>query len=220
MCPLCTDTDEVDHVENLPDGRKRVHCRNCDYTWAHGEPREPTRPRVMTEVDARGRFPKPEDVTPEARQRASRLKAQFLSDVRREPDPRVAPFWEKYQQVFSADGLRTCDPSDLKDFANAHAGVYVGFMTVFNNAWSELGPERAANQTRQVIDCLLRGPEPLLENRLDNLIRGKFAFSIAGFKEALLSKVLSIVHPERFLTVVTYDQKAEPGSTASVPEAH
>ena len=30
-----------------------------------------------------------------------------------------------------------------------------------------------------------------------------------GFKEALLSKVLSVMYPERFLTIVTYDQKAE-----------
>jgi transposase-like protein len=207
MCPLCT-SDEVDVVANLPDGRKRVYCGNCDRTWEHGEPREERRPQVMTAVEARGRFPKAGDVTPEARQRAERLKERFLSEVRREPDPRVAVFWKKYQQVFSAEGLPTCDPGDLKDFANAHAGVYVGFMTGFNNAWNELGPKQAAEQTRQVIDYLLRGPDPSLENRLDDLISGKLEFSIPGFKEALLSKVLSVVYPDRFLTIVTYEQKA------------
>ena len=161
MCPLCTDTDEVDTVADLPDGRKQVHCSNCDFTWEYGEPRDEKRPRVMTDLEARGRFPKPEDVTPEARHRAELLKTRYLADVRREPNPQVAPFWEKYQEVFSAEGLRTCDPADLKDFANAHAGVYVGFMTGFNNAWNDLGPEQAADQTRQVIDYLLRGNDRL-----------------------------------------------------------
>lgn len=40
------------------------------------------------------------------------------------------------------------------------------------------------------------------------VIAGGFVFSIPGFKEALLSKVLAVVHLERFLTIHTYNQKA------------
>lgn len=80
-------------------------------------------------------------------------------------------------------------------------------MTEFNKAWNA-NPEQGASQVRQVIEYLLRGNDPSLENRLTALIRGKFSFSMPGFKEALLSKVLSVVYPERFLTIVTYDQKA------------
>lgn len=209
MCPLHTDTDEVELVGDLGDGRQQFYCKRCDFRWDQGKPPESRRPRVMTDLEARGRFPKASDVTLDATVRADLLKAQFLIDVRRDPDPRVGPFWAKYQKVFSAEGLQSCDPSDLKDFANAQAGVYVGFMTGFNNAWNEMGAERAAVQTRQVIDHLLRGDDPSLENRLTDLIHGTFGFSMPGFKEALLSKVLSVVYPDRFLTIVTYDQKAE-----------
>lgn len=78
-------------------------------------------------------------------------------------------------------------------------------MTGFNNAWNEMGAEEAARQTRQVVDYLLRGSDPSLENRLTDLGNGKFHFSIPGFKEAMLTKVLCVVHPERFMTIVTYE---------------
>lgn len=97
MCPLCTDEEDVDLVERLPDGRKRVICRRCDYTWDHGEPKAAEKPSVTSSVLLHQRFPKPEDVQPEAHELAERLKAEFLATVRREPDPKVAPYWAKYQ---------------------------------------------------------------------------------------------------------------------------
>ncbi len=60
---------------------------------------------------------------------------------------------------------------------------------------------------RQVIEYLLRGSDPSLENRLTALIQGRFLFSIPGFKEALLTKALCVAFPDRFMTIVTYDQK-------------
>jgi hypothetical protein len=67
-------------------------------------------------------------------------------------------------------------------------GVYVGKMTGFNNTWNAVGAAEASKQTRQVIDYLLRGTDRSLEERLTALINGEFAFSIAGFKEALLTR--------------------------------
>ncbi|MFS3128088.1 hypothetical protein ACLM5J_06755 [Nocardioides sp. Bht2] len=207
MCPLCTDEEDVDLVKRLPDGRKRVVCRRCDYTWEHGEPETAVPPAVTSSALLRQRFPKPEDVEREARVRAERLKDQFLSDVRTQPDPKVALYWAKYQEIFGAAGLAHADPVDLKAFANDPTGVYSGIMTEFNKAWNA-NPERGADRVQQVVEYLLRGPDPSLENRLTDLIRGKFSFSMPGFKEALLTKVLAVVYPERFLTIVTYDQKA------------
>lgn len=37
MCPLCTNDDDVVLLETLPDGRDRVECRACDYTWDYRE---------------------------------------------------------------------------------------------------------------------------------------------------------------------------------------
>ena len=208
MCPMCTNDDEVTTLEVLPDGRKRARCAACKFEWDHGEVKEPKKLQIMSEVEARGRFPKASDVDPEVMERAEMLKARFLAEVRPRPDPRIPIFWAKYQQVFSAEGLPTCDLEELKDFANDPTGVYVGKMTVFNNAWNALGAAEASKQTRQVIDYLLRGTDRSLEERLTALINGEFAFSIAGLKEALLTKVLSIMDPNRFLTIVTYEQKA------------
>lgn len=119
MCPLCTGDDEVYLVENLPDGRKRVECGHCKFQWEHGEAREPAKPATLSAFDVLGRFPKADYVDPAIRDRAERLKVEFLATVGREPDPRVAPFWAKYRQIFSADGLPNTDPADPKAFANA-----------------------------------------------------------------------------------------------------
>ena len=158
MCPLCTNDDEVTILEVFPDGRQRARCAACEFEWDYGEVKEPKKLQIMSEVEARGRFPKASDVDPEVMERAETLKARFLAEVRPQPDPRIPIFWAKYQQVFSAEGLPACDPEELKDFANDPTGVYVGNMSVFNNAWNALGAAEASKQTRQVIDYLLRGP--------------------------------------------------------------
>jgi hypothetical protein len=200
LCPLCANDEDIDLVEKLPDGRKRVVCRRCHYEWEHGHAREPDRLRTPTSALLLEQFPKPQSVEPEIRNRAEGLKAEFLTTVRREPDPKVAPYGKKYQHIFSAEGLTTSDPADLKASANDPTGVYSGIMTEFNKAWNAMGPEQGAAHARQVIEYLLRGNDPSLENRLTDLILGKFHFSIAGFKEALLSKALAVVYPQRFLT--------------------
>ena len=207
ICQFCSDDENVHLVENLPDGRKKAECRGCDFQWIYGEPREVEQPRVATSTLLRGRFPKIEGVEPSMRERAEGLKRQYLETVRRDPDPRVAPYWAKYQWIFSAQGLPSADPADLKAFANDPTGVYSGIMTEFNKAWNA-NPATGADQVRQVIEHLLRGDDASMEKRLTDLIRGQFHYSIPGFKEALLSKVLSVVFPERFLTIVTYPQKA------------
>jgi hypothetical protein len=207
ICPLCSDDEDVYLVETLPDGRKRAECRRCRFQWDYGDPQHLAPPRAASSLLLRERFPRAEDVEPAVMSRAERLKTLFLERVRHVPDPKVAPYWSRYQAIFSPEGLPHADPVDLKAFANDPTGVYSGIMTEFNRAWNA-DPVAGASQVRQVIDYLLRGNDPSLENRLTDLIHGKFSFSISGFKEALLSKVLSVVYPDRFLTIVTYEQKA------------
>ncbi|WP_432943734.1 hypothetical protein ACQPXM_00970 [Kribbella sp. CA-253562] len=125
------------------------------------------------------------------------LKVEFLTSVRPEPDPRVTAYWERYQQVFAGGG----EPQDLKDFANSPVGGSPGNMSVFNQAWNELGAEAAAAAVRDSVDYLLSGPG-VLEDRLTDLIRGRRG--INGFREALLTKVLCVMYPDRFLTLLKY----------------
>ena len=135
-------------------------------------------------------------------------KSEFLSKEP-DPEPSVAPYWEKYQEVFSAPGLAVANPQDLKDFANSNVGANPGNMSVFNDAWNAMGAESAAHDVRQVVEFLLRGSVPSdVEDRLTMLITGTKSFGMQGFKEALLTKVLCIMYPDRYLTILKYTGQA------------
>ena len=76
---------------------------------------------------------------------------------------------------------------------------------MFSRAWKRLGEDVAADRTRASISYLLRGPDAVpLEDRLTHLIEDHAATGMPGFKEALLTKVLCIMEPERFLPILTY----------------
>jgi hypothetical protein len=202
-CPTCETDDHVELVEVLTGTQRRLRCTNCGYEWFRGEPAQ-QKVALPTLAEIRSRFPKPGDVAPERLARAAELKAEFL---RREPtpDPNVAIYWAKYQHIFSAEGLPHADPQDLKDFANSNVGANPGNMSVFNDTWNEMGPEAGAARVREVVDYLLRGTSPVdLEDRLTALIEDTRSIGMKGFKEALLTRVLCIMYPDRYLTILKY----------------
>ena len=160
--------------------------------------------KVDTFAQAKKRFPGPEQVSPARLELVAVLKADFL---RAHPVPQsdVGPYWARYQQVFSREGLAACNPQDLKDFANTEIGARPGNMSMFNNAWNKLGVDVAADRTRRTIDYLLYGPDHLpLEDRLTNLIEERKGLGMTGFKESLLTKVLCVMQPDRFVPILTY----------------
>jgi hypothetical protein len=60
-----------------------------------------------------------------------------------------------------------------------------------------------------VIDYVLRGTAPVdLEDRLAALINDAKSFGMKGLKESLLTKVLCIIYPDRYLTVLKYTGEA------------
>lgn len=126
-CPDCGSVD-LDLRETLPDTRRHLVCGECDHDWLYGEAAVAPEP-VDSLARARGRFPTPDAVPSATRDRSLELKARFL-DQHPAPGEAVAPYWVKYQQVFSADGLPVCDPKDLKDFANTTTGAHPGNMSV------------------------------------------------------------------------------------------
>lgn len=206
-CPSCGTDDDVVLVEVLPDSRRKLGCTSCGQGWVRGtgDVKVPTLPTL---AEIKSRFPQPGNVDPERLAHAHELKMAFLSNVP-SPDPGVAQYWHHYQNVFSAAGLQTADPQDLKDFANSNVGANPGNMSVFNDAWNKMGRDAAAAQVRDIVDFLLRGPENVaLEDRLTMLINGTKSYSIKGFKEALLTKVLCVVYPERYLTILKYTGEA------------
>ncbi|WP_327712463.1 hypothetical protein OG912_32730 [Streptomyces sp. NBC_00464] len=203
MCPLCSDDEDIE-VRATLDGGRRVLRHRCGFEWEHGEPASAQRQVARSFEALRASFPKPEDVDPERLERVARLKARYLA-VKPDFDPRVAAYWSKYQGVFTPEGLRACNPQILKDFANSEIGARPGNQATFNSAWNDMGDAAAAESTRSTIEYLLHGPdEVLLEERLQQLLDGTKRFAMTGFKEALLTKVLCVMRPERFLTILKY----------------
>lgn len=204
MCPLCMEQEDVEVLGVLPDGRQSARCRPCDFAFDYGEARPVAAPRAPRWT-AHG-LPSAADVTPDALERVERLKPVFLRRANAGLDPRVPAFWAKYQRVFSEEGLTAASPAELRAFAAGDEGADPGIQSTFLSTFDE-NPEYGAGQVRQMIDHLLRGTGKPLEDRLTDLIRGKLPFSFQGFKEVLLSKVLAVVHSDRFLTILTYDEK-------------
>lgn len=207
MCPLCSDDEDIEVGATLDGGRRMVRHR-CGFEWEHREPLSPQGQPARSFEVLKARFPRAEDVDPERLERVARLKEQYLA-VKPDFDPRVAAYWSTYQQVFAPDGLRTCNPQVLKDFANSEIGARPGNQATFNSAWNDLGDAAAAERTRATIGYLLHGPDGVpLEDRLQHLLAGTKPFSMTGFKEALLTRVLCVMRPDRFLTILKYTTDA------------
>ncbi|MFC8521093.1 hypothetical protein [Streptomyces sp. NPDC057257] len=203
MCPLCSEDEDIDVAGTLDDGRRVVRHR-CGYEWAHGEPNALRREPACSFTDLKARFPKPADVEPAWQERAARLKEEYLA-TKPGFDPEVAAYWARYQKIFSPDGLPVCDPRLLKDFANSDVGAHPGNQATFNSAWNALGDTAAGESTRRTIEHLLYGPaEVPPEDRLQELLAGTRPFAMTGFKEAHLTRVLCVVEPDRYLSILKY----------------
>jgi AcrR family transcriptional regulator len=99
------------------------------------------------------------------------------------------------------------ESAGCRTFATTSTVAYAGRMTAFTKEWLRLGPERAAEQLRRTIAHLLHGPGRV-EDRLTELISGAHPAAFPGCKEALLTKVLSVAHADRFLPLLTYSTAA------------
>jgi hypothetical protein len=203
-CPKCN-SEDINGTPQ-PDSRLLIHCEDCGHEWLRGEARrDPGRPAVRTVESLHAAFPTAADVRPDVRERVELLKAEFLLD-RREPDADAEKYRVRYQELFSRDGLASAPAEELYDFVNTDTIASPGNMSGFNRAWKIQGPDRAAQKIRESIEFLLHGPETLrLEDRLTQLLDGTKSLGLPSFnKEPLLTKVLCIVEPQRFLPVLKY----------------
>jgi hypothetical protein len=203
-CPNCNSED----INGTPqaDSRLLIHCNDCGHEWLRGEARrDPGRPAVRTIDSLHAEFPTAAAVRPDVRDRVAMLQSEFLLD-RPAPDPEVAEYRARYQELFSRDGLPSASPEDLLTFAITNTIADPGNMSGLNRAWKTQGADKAAAKVRESIDYLLYGPESLrLEDRLTQLIEGKKGLGFPSFnKEPLLTKVLCVVEPDRFLPVLKY----------------
>ena len=202
-CPKCNSED----INGTPqaDSRLLIHCNECGTEWLRGEARrDPGRPAIRTIDSLHAEFPSALDVRPEVRERVAMLVSEFQMD-HPEPDPEVAPYVARYQELFSREGLSSASPEDLLNFATTDTIANPGNMSGLNRAWKTQGADKAAQKVRESIEYLLYGPESLrLEDRLTQLLDGKKVGFPSFNKEPLLTKVLCVVEHERFLPVLKY----------------
>jgi hypothetical protein len=203
-CPICQDDDPLG-VDRLLDGRLVVRCLACDHEWVRGEAQaRPVVTAAPSFEQLKDTFPSASGVRADVLARVKDVTAEFFA-LRPQTDPEVVPYWAKYPAIFSAEGLPEADPADLKAFANSSVGAHPGNMSVFNSALNDLGDDRAATRLRETIDYLLRGPEGThLEDRFTDLVEGRRSLGMTGFKESLLTRVLCVVEPDRFLPLLKY----------------
>jgi hypothetical protein len=202
-CPKCNSED----INGTPqaDSRLLIHCEDCGHEWLRGEARrDPSRPAVRTIDSLHAEFPTTRDVRPDVRERVATLVADFQLN-HPAPDPAVAAYRERYQELFRREGLATASPDALLEFAQTDTIASPGNMSGLNRAWKTQGADKAAQKGRDSIEFLLYGPESLrLEDRLTQLIDGKKVGFPSFNKEPLLTKVLCVVEPDRFLPVLKY----------------
>jgi len=205
-CANCQSDNDI-HLEGSgPDGSRVLRCGECGHTWSPTiVTHAPTFTRTPFEM-AQGRFANAEMVEPALAARVKRLKTKFLkTGAGAELDPAVVEHYARYRELFAAGNLESCAPQDLKDFVSNQTGANVGNTSMFSRAWKRLGEDVAADRTRASITYLLRGPDAVpLEDRLTHLVEDAAGTGMPGFKEALLTKVLCVMYPERFLPILTY----------------
>jgi hypothetical protein len=209
-CPSCHEA-RVEVSGFTEDAKTELRCLLCDHRWVHGAVQalsSTRRPRALTRDQALTEFSATTDVPQSVQDRVEVLKVQFLQ---RWPDKEsdVDEYWVRYQRIFASDGLPEAEPKDLKSFANTTTGAHPGNMSVFNRAWNEMGDETAARHLRNALEYLLRGPDEVpIEDRLSRLIDPQDPIGMTGFRESLLTKVLCVVYPARFVPILLYSSPA------------
>ncbi|TQN42081.1 hypothetical protein FHU33_1474 [Blastococcus colisei] len=203
-CPQCHSED----INGTPqaDSRLLIHCEDCGHEWLRGEARrDPGRPAVRTIDSLHAAFPTTLDVRPDVRERVAMLVSDFQLEHHGAPSAEVVDHRAKYQELFSRDGLKSASPDDLLEFALTDTVAGAGNMSGLTRAWKTQGADKAAQKVRDSIEFLLHGPESLrLEDRLTQLVDGKKVGFPSFNKEPLLTKVLCVAEPTRFLPILRY----------------
>ncbi|MDL5156372.1 hypothetical protein [Actinomycetospora termitidis] len=172
-----------------------------------------TAPAAAAPAPVVRRFPTLDDVPDENLRRLAALKATWPRE-RPRPDPYAADFRRLHELMFSRAGLPHTEPGQLKDFVTSDVLALSGNTSSFSREWRKLGDRDASRRFRDAIEYLLRGEsgedeqspdDPPLEERFTALVDQTSPHAMPGAREAVLTHVLAVARPERFLPVLTVD---------------
>ena len=159
------------------------------------------------------RFPTLDDVPDAALRRLAALKAAWPR-ARPRPDPYAADFRRLHELMFSRAGLPHTEPGQLRDFVTSDVLALSGNTTSFAREWRRLGDRDASRRFRGVVEYLLRGEngedddaedDLPLPDRFTALAEGRSEHAMGGVREPVLTRILAVARPERFLPVLTVD---------------
>ncbi len=161
------------------------------------------------------RFPTLDDVGDDALRRLAALKAAWPR-ARPRPDPYAADFRRLHELMFSRAGLPHTEPGQLRDFVTSDVLALSGNTTSFAREWRRLGDRDASRRFRGVVEYLLRGEngeddgggaddDLPLPDRFTALAEGRSEYAMGGVREPVLTRILAVALPERFLPVLTVD---------------
>ena len=116
--------------------------------------------------------------------------------------------------MFSRAGLPHTEPGQLRDFVTSDVLALSGNTTSFAREWRRLGDRDASRRFRGVVEYLLRGEngedddaedDLPLPDRFTALAEGRSEYAMGGVREPVLTRILAVARPERFLPVLTVD---------------
>lgn len=190
-----------DHIRPVPG------CPSCDAEIAafmaaraaEPPPAQPRGRRVRTLTEARAEFPKLEHVPAATVAHLADLKDRYLL-LQPKPSPEVLEYATRNRELFSSEKLAQATPDDLWAFITSPRMAAPGNLGTFYKGWKQNGPDATAASLRQTIEYLLRGPNEE-EDRLTEVVKG----GTYGVGVVLLTKVLCVMQPDRFLALLPYE---------------
>jgi hypothetical protein len=154
---------------------------------------------VRTLTEARAEFPKLEHVPAATVAHLADLKDRYLL-LQPKPSPEVLEYAARNRELFSSEKLSQATPDDLWAFITSPMMAAPGNLGTFYKGWKQNGPDATAASLRQTIEYLLRGPNEE-EDRLTEMVEG----GTYGVGVVLLTKVLCVMQPDRFLALLPYE---------------
>jgi hypothetical protein len=153
---------------------------------------------VRTLSEARAAFPKADEIAVDTTAFLADLKARYLL-IQPEPNPGVHDYAARNRAIFSSpEALADATPEELWAFITSPMMAASGNLGTFYKGWSKNGREATAASLRGTIEYLLRGPGDE-EDRLTAMVGNTYGVGVV-----LLTKVLCVMQPQRFLALLPY----------------
>jgi hypothetical protein len=112
----------------------------------------------------------------------------------------VHEYAARNRAIFSTpEALAAATPDDLWAFITSPTMAAPGNLGTFYKGWNENGPEATAASVRSTIEYLMRGPGDE-EDRLTDMVGNTYGVGVV-----LLTKVLCVMQPQRFIALLPYE---------------